>query len=223
MTRKAMSKRQLLPALVLLPALFSVSCILRGPGELRRELSSAAGVELDREIGLTLGRTSTWLARRILKWSGESEVSLRGLHKIQVGVYEVRGVRPGHAERTPLTLNDLPDWTPIVQLHEDDADVFVLTQENGIHIRKMLLVVADDDEWVIVKLGGKLDLIIEDALRLALDEADRPELYEDTRRERGLDPVEDSDLESPDGNSADETGSATVVAGLDERRPASGK
>ena len=195
---------RLIPILVLLPALLSVSCILRGPGQMRRELSSAAGVERDREMGLTLERTSTWLARKILKWSGETEVSLRGLRKVQVGIYEVRGLRPGHDGRTQLTLSDLPDWTPLVQIHEDDSDVFVLTREDEVHIRKMLVVVADEDEWVIVKLHGKLEGILEDAMKMAFDEADRPELYEETRRERGLDLPDEASESNPDKVDTDE-------------------
>lgn len=191
---------RLVPALVLLAVLGSTSCVLRGPGGMRRELSAAAGVELEREMGLTLGRTSTWLARKILKWSGETEVSLRGLRKVQVGIYEVRGLRPGVDERATLSLDDLPDWTPLVQVHEDDGDVFVLTQEDDAHIRRMLVVVAENDEWVIVKLWGKLDRILEDAMRMAFEEVDRPDLYDATRRERGLDPETAEDTETDSGD-----------------------
>jgi hypothetical protein len=46
----------------------------------------------------------------------------------------------------------------------------------------------EPDEWVLVRIRGKLDRIIEDAIEMAFDEVDRPDLYAKTRRERGLEP-----------------------------------
>ena len=63
----------------------------------------------------------------------------------------------------------------------------MLRQEDE-KIRGLLVVVAERDEWVLVRVRGKLDLIVEDVMRMAFDQADRPDRYADTRRERGLDP-----------------------------------
>ena len=67
-------------------------------------------------------------------------------------------------------------------------------------MRGLLVVVAESDEWVIVKVKGNLDPILEQALAQAFDEVERPELYEKTREERGLEPLgEDSVLpEAPE-------------------------
>ena len=173
--------------LLSVPLLFSLSCVLHGPGDLKRELSDSAGVELDKEFGMTLGRTSTWLARKVVKWSGETDISLKGVRKVEIGVYEVKGLRPGLEARQRLELSDLPDWNPIVHVHDDGEDVFVLIKEREDQIRGLLVVVAEEDEWVLVRIRGKLNQIVEDAMRMAFDEADRPDLYERTREERGLD------------------------------------
>ena len=53
----------------------------------------------------------------------------------------------------------------------------------------MLIVVAEEDEWVVVRMRGDLDRILEDAMRFAFDQAERPDLYEKTREERDLPPV----------------------------------
>jgi hypothetical protein len=45
----------------------------------------------------------------------------------------------------------------------------------------MLLVVSEADELVIVRMAGRLDHILNDALRYGLDEAGRPDLYEPAR------------------------------------------
>lgn len=172
------------------PLLLCTGCWFHGPGDLKRDLSDSAGVELDQEVGITLGRTSMWLARKAVRWSGEEDIpSLKGVRKVQVGVYEVRGLRPGRERRQQLQLSDLPrNWIPVVQIHEDGEDVFVLTREDGERIRAMLVVVAEYDEWVIVRIKGNLNRVLEEAMQMAFDEAGRPELYERSRHERGLEP-----------------------------------
>jgi len=187
-----------LPLLVLIPALAAVSCVrLHGPEDIRRELSRSAGVELDREMGLTLTRSGMWLARMGLRMSDEDEISLRGVRRMQVGIYEVRGPRRGHERIRNIDFELLEGWTPVVRLSGDGEDVLVLTREESGTIRGLLVVVAESDEWVLVRMKGKLDRMLEDAMRMAFDEVDRPDLYDRTRSERGLDAVDpgsDSDL-----------------------------
>jgi hypothetical protein len=42
----------------------------------------------------------------------------------------------------------------------------------------MLVVVMEQDEWVLVRIKGKLERVVEDAMRMAFDKAEHPELYE---------------------------------------------
>jgi hypothetical protein len=175
-------------ALVLVTLLLSLSCVRpHGPEDVRHELSQTAGVKLDREFGITVTRSGVWLARKFVKYADDEEISLKGVRRIEVGVYQVEGLRRGREERARLSLDDLPGWTPIVRVHEDGEDVFVLTQEKDGRIHRLLVVVAEDDEWVLVRLKGKLEHIIEDAMRMAFDQADRPELYEVAREQRETD------------------------------------
>ena len=178
--------------LLLGATLFSLSCMFRGPGDLKQDLSQAAGVTLDKEFGISLGRFSTWVARKAVKWSDDGEmdeISLRGVHHVQVGVYQVDGLRRGFEDPAPLDLDNFsPEWQPLVTVHEDDGDVFVMLREKDEKIRGLLVVVAEHDEWVLVRVRGKLDPIVEDVMRMAFDQADRPDSYAATRRERGLDP-----------------------------------
>ena len=52
-------------------------------------------------------------------------------------------------------------------------------------------VVAEDEEWVVVRLYGDLDRILEDTMRFAFDQAERPDLYDKTREDRDLPPLGD--------------------------------
>lgn len=183
-----------LPLLVLIPALAAVSCVrLHGPEDIRRELSRSAGVELDREMGLTLTRSGMWIARMGLRMSDEDEISLRGVRRMQVGIYEVRGPGRGQDRIRSIDFSLLEGWTQVVRVREDDEQVFVLTREESGKIRGLLVIVAESDEWVLVRMKGKLDRMLEEAIRTAFDEVDRPDLYARTRAERGLEPL------GPDG------------------------
>lgn len=173
-------------------AVGSLGCIrFSGPEELRQDLSDASGVKLRQETGFTITRSGMWLARKALKMADEEEIDLRGVKRVELGIYEVKGLRRGREERVPLSLDDMPaGWTVLARVHDAGEDVFVMIQDRDGEIRQMLVVVAEEDEWVLVRLKGKLQPVIESALQMAFDQSDRPELYEATRRERGLDATE---------------------------------
>lgn len=176
-------------------ALLSTACVrLHGPEDIRRDLSRSAGVTLNREMGITVTRSGVWLGRKVLKWTHSDEempLSLKGLRRVQVGVYEVEGLRRGFEAPARIDFREHFDesWTPMVRIHEDDETVLVLTQEGERpgQLRAMLVVVAEEDEWVLVRLLGKLENIVEEAMQLAFDEVDRPDLYAKTLEERNRD------------------------------------
>jgi hypothetical protein len=176
--------------LLLALALSSAACIgFRGPEQIRREISFNSGVELDREMGFTIRRSGMWLVRAGLRIAGEDEISLRGVRGVQVGIYQVRGSEMGRHPRIPLEAGRFSDWDPVVRVHEEDEEVLVLVREKKGSIRRMLVVVSDDEELVVVRMKGKLESILEEAMAEAFDQVDRPELYEKTREERGLEPL----------------------------------
>jgi len=172
-------------------ALLATGCIrFHGPRDLRRELSESAGVRLEREMGVTVTRSGVWLARWGMKFADDEDipVSLKGVKRVQVGIYTVEGLARGHESRSPLAMDALLDgWQPLVRIQEDGDEVVVLLDEKKGRIRGMVVVVAERDEWVLVRLKGDLDRVIEEAMRMAFDEADRPDLYARSREDRGLD------------------------------------
>jgi len=163
---------------MLLTALLSLSCVrLHGPEDVRRDLSRESGVRLNRAMGLTVTRSGVWLARKIMKWSGEDEISLKGIRRVEIGVYEVRGLRRGVDEPRALELAGFDDWEQIARIRDEGDEVRVLVREVDGALRNMLVVVADDEEWVLVRIRGRLDKIVQEAMRLAFDQAERPDLY----------------------------------------------
>jgi hypothetical protein len=183
-------KRIFLAALPLV-VILSTSCIFHGPENLRRDLEQASGVELEREAGVTVGRVGTMLVR----WfTPEDEVPLKGVRKGQVGVYHVVD-RPDGAP-TELKLPELSGWQRVARVRERDGQVDLFMLEENARVRGMLVVVAEDDEWVLVRIRGKLDHVLEQAMEMAFKQADRPELYEPTLADyrRGDDEEETTEI-----------------------------
>jgi hypothetical protein len=163
--------------LVAMSLAMSTACIRwSGPSSLRRDLSREAGVELDAEVAITVTRSGVALARL---FTDGDEIPLKGVRRVEVGVYEVKGLREGVDEPRRLTLPDLPGLTPVVRVHEEGEDVFVLVQlDEDEEIRQMVVVVAEDDEWVLVRIKGKLTKSFEKAMQMAFANTDRPDKYE---------------------------------------------
>lgn len=147
-------------------------CIgFHGPEDLRRDLVQVTGVELDREMGVSVGRFGVALAR----WfTPEEEIPLKGVRRVQVGVYEVTEPAARRLSEPP----SLPDWHAVVEIHDSDEDVFVLMLQREDEIRGLLVVVAEEDEWVLVRVRGKLERVVEQAMRMAFERANRDDLAE---------------------------------------------
>lgn len=186
--------RVLIPVVLILAVTGSGCITWRGPEDVRRQLSREAGVQLDRDFGLTVHRPGMWLARVGMRFAGEHEISLRGVHQVRVGIYHVEGLRRGVEAAQPLdpTSLVLEGWEPIARVSEEDESVLVMVRRDDDRVRGMLVVVAEPDEWVVVKIKGKLDRILEEAIAMGFEEAGRPDLYEKSREERGLEPLDRS-------------------------------
>ena len=83
---------------------------------------------------------------------------------------------------------------------DEGEDVFVMTRLDDGEIRGMLVVVMERDEWVLVRIKGRLDHMVENTMLMAFEQADRPELFEPAvaryREEHGRAPA---DEEAPAG------------------------
>lgn len=168
-----------LVAVSLVPALLT-ACIIpfNGPGDIRRDIEAQTGRRYDRSFGLTVGRSGMALARWAVRHSGEDAIPLKGIKKVEIGIYEVKN---GPSSPAALTPGDWPEWSPLVEIAaQDDGSVLVLSKEGKDEgsIRRLLFVVEDEEELVLVRLSGKLDTFIEEAITYALEEAERPELVE---------------------------------------------
>ncbi|MDH3626117.1 MAG: DUF4252 domain-containing protein [Acidobacteriota bacterium] len=175
--------------LSLVVGIVSTGCIrMTGPESLRRDVRRSSGVELEKEAGITVTRSGVWLARMGLSFANEPDIPrLRGLRRVEVGVYNLSGYRDGRSAADSGAFDEVfEDWNALVRMNDGDEQVRVLTREDDGKIRQLLVVVAAEDEWVLVRLRGRLDRLIEEAIRFGFDSAERPDLYQRSREERGL-------------------------------------
>jgi hypothetical protein len=171
-----------------------------------------------------------WLARQGLKWSGEDEISLKGVNLVDVGIYEPAGLRKGFEAPRAVHPDYFEGYEALVRVQEqeDGENVLVMTREKNEKIKGLIVVVTEPEEWVIVRVKGNLNEILEQALAEAFDEIERPDLYEKTREERGLDPQPEAE-EDPEAELAEieheSSGESTATeasedAGENETAPA---
>jgi len=81
-------------------------------------------------------------------------------------------------EENQLSAESFENWSPMVRMHEDGETVLVLVRWKDARIRDMLVIVDDRHELVVVRMKGKLDHILQEAMELGFNQADRPELFE---------------------------------------------
>ena len=87
----------------LVSVLVAPGCVgFRGPADLSQELSRSADVRLDREVGLSLSGPALWVAKRGAADADDAGISLDGVRRVQVGVYNVSGGSEPAAIDTPL-------------------------------------------------------------------------------------------------------------------------
>lgn len=176
---------------------FTAGCIMpyNGPADVRREVQSVTGKEYHRSFALTVGRTGMALARWAVRKSGEEEIPIEGIRKVEIGIYEVRDGSADHERESGLSASHWPDWSLMVEMDGDGGKhVLVLSRAkpDG-SIKRILVLVDEEDELVIVRLTGDLDRFIEDAIAYAFEETDRPDLIDPVLEEyrRGEEPAGD--------------------------------
>jgi hypothetical protein len=163
---------RLFPAALLIILVAAPACSLRGPEGIRREISRSTGYEYNREFGMTLGRIGLAVARLAMGEDDADKRILRGLTRIQVGVYQVdeRPQNPGDLELGRISM---ASWEPMMSVKEEDEDVLILLKRKRGSVREMLVVVSENDELTIVRMKGKLDQVLEEAAQFGREEAHR--------------------------------------------------
>jgi hypothetical protein len=145
--------------------LSSAGCFAyRGPHGVERSLEHSLGVELRRDFGVKLGFLSTKFAASFIARDDDS-LDYDDLTSIGVAIFE-RGATNG---RTPRRIEPgdlgLKGFSTMVRTSDGDDQVLLLVKPSNGTIREMVLLAVDEDEVVVARLTGRLDELIEKAIR----------------------------------------------------------
>ena len=179
----SLSKRVVGVVLLLAACGLSVVCVrFRGPADIKRDVERRTGSDLDREFGISVHPATMVFVRWGLRHAADGEEDpLEGVKKVQVGVY-VRD-RGGVRLDRHLEPADFPDLLPMVEVSDADERVLVMAEFREERVRRMIVAVDDLDdldEVVIVRVKGDLAAVVEDTIRMALDQSDHGELADET-------------------------------------------
>jgi hypothetical protein len=140
-----------------------------GPGRLSHDLADELDWKLDREMGLTVRRSALWFARAVMpeddEESEEISAMLKGVRRVQVGVYEVEPRKNGTQDAT-LCNHPFESWTQMVRVCDEDEQVVLLTPDLD-DLREMIVLTREGNELVVVYLKGNLEMAFENAIMIA--------------------------------------------------------
>lgn len=128
-----------------------------------------------KNLTLSFGPLTMGLARGVtglIPEAAEVRNYLRDVSKVQVAIYEIEGTPRGTAVETPARLQELLDegWEMAVRVREEHELVWLLYRIDDESVREMIVVVMGDEELVLVRVKGRLERLLAEALQDSRDE-----------------------------------------------------
>jgi hypothetical protein len=129
-------------------------------------LDSLGMADVDRVLALSFGPGLLGFAARHMDDDPETRALLETLQGVRVRVYEI----DGDAQRVAGRVNRMSErlqeqgWMPLALLKDEGETVHMLLKENGDQVAGLTVLVADQEDAVLVNIMGEL----------------RPELFSDT-------------------------------------------
>lgn len=169
--------RKLALAVVLLAAPLANGCMWAPElTEVKRDIErQLPDVGFRKNVTLSFGPLTMALARAITSLvpdAGEARDYLRDVSRVQVAIYELDHPAGETALETPRRLQELLDegWEMAVRVRDRDEVVWLLYRIDDDSVREMFVVVMGDRELVLVKVKGRLERLLAQALEHARDE-----------------------------------------------------
>lgn len=133
-------------------------------------LDACPDARFERDFSLSLGGVSWGILKSIAMAADKDDPDVQNyvgkLSKIELVVYQARGIRKSDARAIGEIVRSRldEDWSLMVKAVDDDDLVWIHAREDGDHIREMQIASYDGDEFVIVRLSGALDDMMEKAV-----------------------------------------------------------
>ncbi len=133
-------------------------------------LDACPDARFQKEFSLSLGGVSWGIIKSIAMAAEKDDPDVQAyvgnLSRIELVVYNARGISRDDArsigEVVRSNLND--NWDLMVKIAENDDLAWIHYREDNGHIRELQITAYDGEEFVIVRLSGRLDEIMEMAI-----------------------------------------------------------
>ena len=133
-------------------------------------LDACPDARFKKDMSLSLGGVSWGILKSIAlsveKDDPEVRAYIRGLSKIELVIYKARGIAKDDArligEIVKSQLDE--DWNLMIKVVDDKDLAWIHYRGDDKRIREMQITAYDGEEFVIVRLSGRLDKIMEVAL-----------------------------------------------------------
>lgn len=131
------------------------------------------GVRFEREEHIRLGRIKMGLVKGIVRMvddeDDESKAFLREIDRVEVATYRVRHLpdMSGLPEKVPAFERQLAraGWNLTVKAQEDNSPSWLFTRSDGQGgLSNLLVVDLDDSELTVVRMDGRLDRALAEAV-----------------------------------------------------------
>ena len=165
------SRGQFFAALLLAPLL--CGCIVsREISSLQREIiSHNEGIELRRNLVLSVGGGSLYLLERAMRMIDDDELKhlsqyLHHVDRVKLGIFDLRGWEDLEG-RTLIGdhLLDRKQWERAIAVRDESSTFLLVHPRDAAHIRDLYVFSATDDQFVILKFQGDVSQLV--ALALA--------------------------------------------------------
>lgn len=133
-------------------------------------LDACPDARFEKDISLSLGGVSWGILKSIAMAAEKDDPEIRAyigsLSKIEVVIYKARGISKDDARPIgEIVKNQLDDeWDLMVKVVEDDDLAWIHYRGDDKRIREMQITAYDGEEFVIVRLSGRLDDLMEMAI-----------------------------------------------------------
>ncbi|NNE34814.1 MAG: DUF4252 domain-containing protein [Rhodothermales bacterium] len=159
--------------LVMLAALVSSGCFYsREISRARHDLErSSPGVDYGRGVSMNLGPISLRMAKWILRRVDDEDALMASeylseIRRVKAGIYKTRdGVTNDLSSIPSLRRFERRGWEVAVRVRDEDESVLVYYREQRDTVSDMFVVVATEDELVLAKIEGRLNRLLERAMK----------------------------------------------------------
>lgn len=122
-------------------------------------------------VGVHAGPALIGLARWIISLTDDDDAwdaskIMRHFHRAYVRVYEFRGQSQNENLRMPTALRNLQDhgWQTALSVRDEGSNVWMLYKEKYGNVRDLYVVVADDEDLVMIRAKGNFNDLVEEAI-----------------------------------------------------------